>query len=616
MDQQIGLEFAISNSKEGLLIMDGQGTIVAYNPRAKTLLDPISLAIGDSFPFESITCFHPEDSLTIPVSHTPFHQALQAEKLQQEQVIGIKKDAHHFRWLSLSSQWICEGDKPLVMISLFDVSSMITEQQDLIIKKKQLHLLVASINHIVFEVTKEGVFINYWTNSIDSLFYHPNHFLGKNMRDILPASITTPGLHLISEALHTGIEQEMDFLSPIESHKNRWYHLQVKPILRTEERVALVISDITEEVENREKIMLSENKFNKAFHYSGLGMSITALNGICLDANRSLCHMLGYNKEEMLALSFMECTHPEDVQKDIVLRNKLLENEIESFNIEKRYQHRSGHYVWCDITVSLVRNHRNHPQFFIAQIQNISGIKQNIEILQRQKAELETIKIDLEVKVRQLQEFNEIVAHNLRTPVSNIQMLVDALYQEKDESKKESYLTYLKESGDSLSQTLQELTDVLELNRHCNLSYVNCSFENYLHKTYLQHIAEIQANNAEMTADFEVTHIQYPSVYLESILNNLVSNALRFTRKGHRPKIHLSTHRENDKIILRISDNGIGIDLSKFKSQLFMFKKIFHRGFDGRGIGLFITRYQVENLGGKIDVESIPGKGTSFIIQF
>jgi len=68
--------------------------------------------------------------------------------------------------------------------------------------------------------------------------------------------------------------------------------------------------------------------------------------------------------------------------------------------------------------------------------------------------------------------------------------------------------------------------------------------------------------------------------------------------------------------LLTVKDNGLGINLPKYKSQLFMFKKVFHRGFESKGIGLFLTRYQVESLGGKIDVQSEPNEGSVFSVKF
>lgn len=604
------------HSREGFLALDKTGVILAYNEQATFLLDVLPLVVGNDFLLNNPLFYNIEDSAGFSPAEMPWSITLRDGTAQQDIVLGIKQKEGNNVWLSFSSKKIDSPTHSYVLVSFFDVSTIVEQNIQLIAKEEQLNLLVSSLDDMVFEVTNDGYIMNYWTNDSGHLFFQPAYFLGKSLNNIFPESVAIPFQRLIEETITTGIEQEMDFISPFESHKNCWYHIQVKAITKKNDRVAVVISDITKEVENTEKIKLNENKFNQAFHFSGVGMSLTALDGYCLDANKVLCNMLGYTKKELKAITFMDVTHPEDVQRDLELRKKLLDGEIESFTIEKRYQHKSGHYMWCDATVSMVRNHKHYPQFYIAQIQNISQAKLNIETLERQKAELESIKMELETKVRQLEEFNQIVAHNLKGPVCNIQMLMTEINSETDESKKETYLSLLKCSGDNLSQTLEDLLDILELKQDIGLSFQKCSFQDQFNKAYLQHVDDIKRKNALLMTDFKIKYVHYPVAYLDRILDNLLSNALKYTAVDRQPKIKISTYSENDNIFLKISDNGIGIDLPKFKSQLFMFKKIFHRGFDSKGIGLFTTRYLVENLGGKIDVESEPGAGSSFIIQF
>lgn len=604
------------NTREGFLKIDTTGAILTFNKQAETLLSPMHLAIGDNLLTEHfLFCEINSDGIDV-YPQTPWLITLNSGIAQEDTILGIRQKNGTNRWLSFTSEKVNTKESVYVLITFFDVSKLVQQNIQLIAKEQQLNLLVSSLNDIIFEITQDGDLINYWTNNDKLLFFPPNVFLGKNLRDILPESVTTRSMQLIARTLTTGTEQEMDFLSPFESHKNCWYHLLVKRISKSSDRVAVIISDITKEVENRENIKLNENKFNQAFHFSGVGMSLTGLNGYCLDANKTLCQILGYTKNELLTLSFADVTHPDDIQRDLELRKKLLNGEIDSFTFEKRYQHKSGHYIWCDMTVSLVRNHKNYPKFYIAQIQNIAQAKRNIEILENQKSELESIKLDLETKLRQLEEFNQIVAHNLKGPVCNIQMLMIEIDSETDENKKKAYRSLLKSSTHNLSQTLEELTNVLELKHEISHSFQRCSFQTTLNKIYLQQIAEIKRKDAILTTDFKIEYIQYPKIHLERILDNLLSNALKYTVANRQPQITISSYTQDGKKFLKVSDNGIGIDLPKYKSQLFMFKKIFHRGFQSKGIGLFTIRYLVENLGGKIDVQSQPGQGTSFIIQF
>ena len=106
---------------------------------------------------------------------------------------------------------------------------------------------------------------------------------------------------------------------------------------------------------------------------------------------------------------------------------------------------------------------------------------------------------------------------------------------------------------------------------------------------------------------------------MDSILLNLITNAIKYKHENRDPIIELKTRldfKDNDRVILEIKDNGSGIDLDKFGDKLFGMYKTFHYNKDARGIGLFITKNQIESLNGEISVESEPEIGTTFTIKF
>jgi len=104
--------------------------------------------------------------------------------------------------------------------------------------------------------------------------------------------------------------------------------------------------------------------------------------------------------------------------------------------------------------------------------------------------------------------------------------------------------------------------------------------------------------------------------YLDSILMNLFTNAIMYKSPDRDPIITLSSSRENGYTILSINDNGLGIDLKKYGDKLFGMYKTFHDNADAKGIGLFLTKNQIEAMGGKITVSSEVGQGTTFYIHF
>jgi signal transduction histidine kinase len=105
--------------------------------------------------------------------------------------------------------------------------------------------------------------------------------------------------------------------------------------------------------------------------------------------------------------------------------------------------------------------------------------------------------------------------------------------------------------------------------------------------------------------------------YLESVVLNLVSNAIKYRDPKKKDNfVSITAFEEGQTIMLKVADNGLGIDLEKYGQKLFGMYKVFHGNKDARGIGLFITKNQIESMGGSISVESIPLKGTTFCVTF
>ncbi|WP_224367324.1 sensor histidine kinase [Hyalangium versicolor] len=128
--------------------------------------------------------------------------------------------------------------------------------------------------------------------------------------------------------------------------------------------------------EAEEALRDSEERFRTAFKDAPIGMTLVNLKGQFLDVNDSLCRIVGYPQEELLAKTFQDITHPEDLEPDLENVRRLLEGKISSYQMEKRYFHKDGHIVPVLLTASLVRDSRGEPLYFISQIQDISEQKQ------------------------------------------------------------------------------------------------------------------------------------------------------------------------------------------------------------------------------------------------
>ena len=133
--------------------------------------------------------------------------------------------------------------------------------------------------------------------------------------------------------------------------------------------------DISERKESEEALRLSEERFSNAFEYAAIGMALVSLNGRWLKVNQALCDSIGYSAKELSGKTFQDITHPDDLEADLANVRQLLDGEISSYKMEKRYFHKEGRVVWALLGVSLLRDKQNKPLYFISQIEDISEIK-------------------------------------------------------------------------------------------------------------------------------------------------------------------------------------------------------------------------------------------------
>ncbi|MBV9959946.1 MAG: PAS domain S-box protein, partial [Acidobacteria bacterium] len=158
-----------------------------------------------------------------------------------------------------------------------------------------------------------------------------------------------------------------------------------------------VVRDITERKRFEEALQENEARFRGAFDYSSIGMALVYPDGRWLRVNRSICDIVGYTAEELLAIDFQTITHPEDLEKDLEYVGQMLSGEINSYQMEKRYIHRLGHTVWATLSVSLVRDAKQEPLYFISQIQDITERKQiEGELAQARDTALESARLKAE----------------------------------------------------------------------------------------------------------------------------------------------------------------------------------------------------------------------------
>jgi PAS domain S-box-containing protein len=363
------------------------------------------------------------------------------------------------------------------------------------------------------------------------------------------------------------------------------------------------------------KLQLSESKFSGAFYNSSTGMAIVSLQGKWLDVNSYFTELLGYDKPELLNTTFQEITSADDYERNVNLYREVIEKQITHYQSETRFIHKDGHQIWTLINVSLVSSVAGSEPFFVTQIMDITKTKALFAELEIKNNSLSLTTEELKGKVNQLEEFSKIVAHNMRGPAGTIHYIIERVMEEESEEEKQDYMNMLLESSKSLNETLEELLKVVEIKLNDHIVFDNCQLNEIAETTSNVLKGEIIRAKAKITTDFTVASIAFPKAYMESIFYNMVSNSLKYRQKHLPAEIKISSSKENGKTSLVFEDNGLGIDLKQYGSKIFNLNQVFHAGYDSKGVGLFITKNQIETHGGTIVVDSIPNKGTKFTVH-
>ncbi|MBC3539401.1 ATP-binding protein [Rufibacter sediminis] len=243
--------------------------------------------------------------------------------------------------------------------------------------------------------------------------------------------------------------------------------------------------------------------------------------------------------------------------------------------------------------------------------------------LRNQTNELENLNQELllnteQLRTRnaQLEDFAYIISHNLRSPLATIKSLHNFYTAEPDQESAAYAMESVKKVSDNMSETIDDLNIILKTHLVNQLPHEEVVLAELIEKETQNLAATITETDAQIITQLEVATISIPKLYLESILHNFISNALKYRAPERQPQITIKSWRTADTIHLSIADNGIGMDLDHVGDKLFGLYKVFHQVEQSKGLGLYLTRMQVKALGGTIDVESALGQGTTFTVNF
>jgi PAS domain S-box-containing protein len=309
----------------------------------------------------------------------------------------------------------------------------------------------------------------------------------------------------------------------------------------------------------------------------------------------------GLTYQETAELGWAPVLHPDDIEIDLTAWKESIKTG-KPYSAEIRFKRASdGTYRWHIGRAIAMKDDRGRRVKWFGSCTDIDEYKRAL---------------DLENKISQFEDFNRIVAHNLRGPAGSIDMLLNMIADADSEEEKDDLIGMLKQSSTTLISVLNELMKVLEIRNNKDLAYEKCDLQQLVKGIEVMLKGQMIAKKAVIHTHFELPTMEFPKMYLESIFYNMISNSIKYSKADVPVEINITSKLERGKVVLTFADNGLGIDLQRHGKDMFKLNKVFHSGFDSKGVGLFMTKTQIETFGGHISVESEPNVGTTFTIEF
>lgn len=373
------------------------------------------------------------------------------------------------------------------------------------------------------------------------------------------------------------------------------------------------VNDNTENRIQALKLKISEERYQFALQASSEGIwDLDVKTNTVFFSSQSMKMLHFEEKDAVMSIDkWDDRIHPDDIEKYKKDIQEHLENKTPFYKNLQRVLTKNSEYKWVLSRGKIIDSDENgnplrvigtHTDISI-QIEKEKELKKTLEILSEQN--------------KKLLNFAHIVSHNLRSHAGNFKMLLDIVENETDEYVRNESLKYLRTNSNDLTETIDNLKELVEIHsdlkptkEYLNLNQYLRKMLNLLSEEFIKHKVEYKIDIAQHET------VCFNPAYLESVLLNFSTNAVKYSQPDKAPLIHYHFYYEGSTKVLAIADNGLGIDLEKHGDSLFGMYKTFHKHPNSRGLGLFMSKNQVEAMGGKITVDSKINTGTIFKIYF
>ncbi|HEC89355.1 MAG TPA: PAS domain S-box protein, partial [Thermoplasmatales archaeon] len=496
--------------------------------------------------------------------------------------------------------------------------------------ERKYHTIVSSMSDTIFLIDREDRFIEIYCKPDAPLYRKPEEFIGKKYQDVMPEDISVKYIENAKKVRETGVSRQYEYILNING-ENRWFEA-ILDLYGDGESILARVRDITDRKEMEEKLRESEERYRLTVENSSDAIMLTDSNGCISYLSPAGEKIFGYPIEDLIEkrISFI---HSEDVDK-LKKMYQLAVDGLKGSNYEYRVVTKNGDIKWVshswspiykngkvNMTVSVIRDITEKKKMEeelknkldelekarLSYLNILQDLKDTVDKLNAAREELTMLNKTLEDKVKertkevekllqQKDEFINQLSHDLKTPLTPLTTLLPIIQKQVDNPKTKELIDTVIQSTLYMKSLITKTLQLARLN--------SPNAEIYLEETNL--LKEI--NNA---IERNKTSLQEHNIYVESLvdgdilvnadklhlgelLDNLISNAVKYTPDGG--KITINVEYENDEVKVAIKDNGIGMTREQIEHIFDEFYKAdeSRHDLDSSGLGLAICKRIVE----------------------
>ncbi|GBF22141.1 phytochrome-like protein cph1 [Arenibacter sp. NBRC 103722] len=378
-------------------------------------------------------------------------------------------------------------------------------------------------------------------------------------------------------------------------------------------------SDLSNPWRDFQQIDVGGDIYEQIFKYSIFPTIVHDMAMNIIKVNDSALQEFGFSRSELLKKSIFDL-HTED---EIEHSSDVLESMKYStwLSTETKFRRKDGSIFSAQVTPC--KYILGDTPIIHVHIENITERKRAEAKMQELNTalEVEMARVEfhskkLEIKTKELEEFAYVAAHDLKAPITNLNVLSEMINADRLSSQADIQLfSKLKNNIDQIYKTIFTLNEVINFKTTLKDKKEYLVFENVFNEVAQSITEQLNSTNTILSVDFsECTEIEYPPLHLKSVLQNLLTNAVKYKSPNKLLKIEVKTCIVNGSVCLTMKDNGLGFDVEKYGRKVFGLFKRLHTHVEGKGVGMYIVKSIVVAHGGSIEVKSKPNKGTLFTV--